>query len=160
MLQETLELQAVGRRDRLVGVQHEDPVARRLRQGDVSRFGEIVVPRGIEDLRTENSRNILRAVRRARVDDDDLVDGGPDAREAADEMGLLVFDDHAEGKRFPAAFFPDLQGTDLAAHLEGGGDEPVVHVESRHGGLDFRHRRGVIFLRHEKVDEEKGNGAV
>ena len=57
MLQEIPELQAVGRRDRLVGVQNKNPVAGRLRQGGVSRFGEIVVPRGVKDLRAENRRD-------------------------------------------------------------------------------------------------------
>ena len=90
---------AVALDEDLVGVEEHEPVAGRGVEGDVAGVAEGAGPLEVDELRAELQRDLARAVGRAGVDDDELVDGVADGGEAAREHLLLVLDDHAEAQR-------------------------------------------------------------
>ena len=73
-----------------VGVEHQDPVAAGAREARVAGVREVVPPRFVVDRRTGGPRDVDRRVRRAGVDEDDLVDDARDAREAPRQVPRLV----------------------------------------------------------------------
>ena len=121
-------LGVVGDED-LVGVEEHDPVAGRGVEGGVAGVGERAGPLALDDLRAERPRDLDRAVGRAGVDDDDLVDGVADGGEAARQHLLLVADDHAEAQR---------QALD---RLGGGGAALGAAGEAGQDGGDGRRQR-------------------
>ena len=80
----------------LVGVEPEDPAARRSLEADVAGLGEAARPGEGQDAGTEGLGDLDRAIGRAGVDDDHLRYSLAARREARSEHLLLVADDHAE----------------------------------------------------------------
>ena len=109
----------------LVGVEVDDPVARRGLEGDVARRGEIAGPLGLHDRGAERPGDLDRAVGRAGVDDDDLVEVAGDGLQAAREHRLLVAHDHAERDR------QALGGAGAAGHALGVGLEAAQRRDDR-----------------------------
>ncbi len=85
--------------DDVVGVEPADPVTRRELERGLARGGEVVAPGDPRDPVGVTTRDPKRAVGRAGIDDDDLVDGPCDAREEAWQRRLLIADDHGERNR-------------------------------------------------------------
>jgi hypothetical protein len=85
-----------GVRDDVVGVEPGDPGRGRAVEGELARGREVVHPLEVEEARAVAARDLLRRVARAGVDDDDLVEGARDRREATPERALLVPDDHGQ----------------------------------------------------------------
>jgi hypothetical protein len=92
------------RHDFFVGVEDERPAARRQRERLVARPAEVVAPFTMDHVRAVRERDLDRAIRRARVDDVDLVDAVAYARQALGEETLLVLDDHAQTDAFGELF--------------------------------------------------------
>src|SRR5262245_38632503 len=83
------------RPDVLVRIDVEDPLAARETERVIARCREIAPPREILEARAVRGSDLLRAIGRARVDDDDLVDEPVQRGETAVEKLLLVLDDQA-----------------------------------------------------------------
>ncbi len=83
----------------LVGIEEHEPVAGRRVEGDVARVAERAGPLEVDERGAELECDLARAVLGAGVDDDELVDGVADGRQAARQHLLLVLDDHAEAQR-------------------------------------------------------------
>jgi len=90
------ELASLGGVEHLVGVEDEDPVAAGGGEDLVAGVGEVVPPRDGEGGGVELLCDGESVVGRAGVAEDDAVDEGSDAREAAFEGGASIFDDHGE----------------------------------------------------------------
>ncbi len=84
------------RRDALVGVELQDPVARRVLERQVPRGGEVVVPGAVVHPRTVSEGDLPGRIRGAGVHEHDLVDEAPHRGEAVGEHPLLVSRDHAQ----------------------------------------------------------------
>ena len=84
------------RREPLVAVEDQDPVAGGVLERHVARGGEIILPRKLDHARVVGARHILGLVARAGVDHHDLVDGGARGTQTIAEVALLVARDHAE----------------------------------------------------------------
>jgi hypothetical protein len=82
----------------LIGVEHQDPVPGGALDGEVSRGGEVVVPRPLEDPGPPGGRQLAGGVGGAGVDQHHLVHDPLHRVEAAGEHQLLVASDHAEGE--------------------------------------------------------------
>ena len=90
---------AIARGDGLIGVDRQDPVARRLGDAVVARQAEVVLPGTLERAGAERPGDLERAIRAAGIDDDELVRERPYGLEAAREVCLLVPDDQAYAER-------------------------------------------------------------
>jgi len=95
--QQRVEARPVPPRDALVGVDVEDPVARRRIERRIARGGEVAGPRVLDDARAGRLRDLARVVDRAGVGDDDLVDARGERRKTAFEVPRLVADDQRGG---------------------------------------------------------------
>ena len=91
-----------------VGIDDQDPVARRGLEPDVAGGGEVAGPGVVTDRGAGAGRDVRRRVGRARVDHDDLVGDARQAGQAAREHALLVLDDQAgrKGGRAHATQYP------------------------------------------------------
>ena len=83
-------------RDLFVGVEDQRPALRGHPQRHVAGPAEIAAPFAVLELGSELLRDLDRAIGRAGVDDDNLVDDAFDAAQAVFEEALLVLDDHAQ----------------------------------------------------------------
>ena len=115
---------AVALDEDLVRVQEHEPVARGGVEGDVAGVAERAGPLEVDELGAELERDLPRAVLRAGVDDDELVDGVADGGEAAREHLLLVLDDHAQAQR------------EALGRARGGGDALAARGQVAHRGAD------------------------
>ena len=89
----------VARGNRFVGVERQDPVARRLLDGEVSRHAEIVLPREVEDPRAELARDLDCSIGAAGVDDDQVVPQAAYRFETAPQVRVLVLRNQADAER-------------------------------------------------------------
>ncbi len=115
VVQQLLQRRAVDQL--LVGVEHQDPVARRGVDARVARGGEVALPLLVEHGRAERLGDLDGAVDRAGVDDDDLVDDPLHARKAARQVLLLVAHDHAERDPLGGPLLRRGERRDREAHL-------------------------------------------
>src|SRR4051812_26278229 len=76
----------IARGDRLVGIEREDPVARRLGDAGVARRTEVVVPGELAYVRTMRARDGDCGVSAAGVDDDDFVGEAADRFQTSRQM--------------------------------------------------------------------------
>ncbi len=110
-----------------VGIEHQDPVPRGMREGLVAGGGEIVLPGEVEGFGSELLGDGDGFVRRAGVHQDDLVHRVLDALQAALEEFFLVLGDHAEAD----ARDPELE------QRENGGKLGLDHFGFLLRSLDF-----------------------
>jgi hypothetical protein len=82
--------------DSVVGIQPEDPVLGGVAERFVAGRGKVVAPGEFVDLRAQARSHFPRAVGRAGVDDDHLVDQAGDLRQAVRKVVFLIPDDHAQ----------------------------------------------------------------
>ncbi len=110
-------------RDRVVGIHPEQPVAARVPQGFVAGRREIVAPGEMEQPPAERFHDPRRLVDRAGVDDDHLVDPGPDALQAGRQGPGRVAHDHAQREPRPLDVAPQPQS---APRLDFHGERPSL----------------------------------
>ena len=79
-----------------IGIQHQNPVARGLRQGAIARRGKVVDPVEAHHLGPKVAGNLHGVVGGTRVGHDDLIHHRPDTAQAAREAPGLVLNDHGQ----------------------------------------------------------------
>jgi len=96
LLDQLSQARAVALVDHVIGVHPEDPLACGVAERLVPRRREAVAPGEVLHPRPASQGELLRAVLRARIDNDHLVDPRPNAVETLGDVPLLVADDHAQ----------------------------------------------------------------
>ena len=114
MVEEVADARAVDQL--LVGVEHQDPIARGGLDGGVAGGGEVAPPLLAQDARAERLGDLERAIDRTGVHDHDLVDRLAHALEAARQMLLLVAHDHAQGDPLRGLLLRRVEVRDGEAH--------------------------------------------
>ena len=95
-MQELADERVIAGRNRLVGIERQNPVTRCVGKGGVARPAEVVLPRDMKHPRATRLRDRDGAIRAAGIDEHDLVGERAHRFEAAGEIGLFIPGDQAD----------------------------------------------------------------